>query len=140
MLDISWNCIGQQKPGPVKPGKKETRSVGQRWGEAFEVNKTLLHLDLSFNKIGVTDTTIMAEKIRENHTIYGLHFQGNCGRVDSLGFLHVIDSFNSNLMAQNVSRQIQGVSPHMAGKKMASSPKRSAYQFDSYQQRMVRDV
>jgi hypothetical protein len=38
-----------------KPGK-----IGNYWAEVFETNKKLIHLDLSFNKIGMEDTEIMA--------------------------------------------------------------------------------
>jgi hypothetical protein len=52
-----------------KPGK-----IGNYWAEVFETNKKLIHLDLSFNKIGMEDTEIMAEKLKLNNTLYGLHF------------------------------------------------------------------
>jgi hypothetical protein len=47
-----------------------------------------MHLDLSFNKFTFQDTEIMALGLRKNHTIHGLHFEGNEGRIDSLGFLN----------------------------------------------------
>lgn len=87
VVDLSWNVIGLIMCGSSsKPGK-----IGNYWAEVFETNKKLIHLDLSFNKIGMEDTEIMAEKLKLNNTLYGLHFQGNCGKIDSLGFLHVID-------------------------------------------------
>ena len=57
----------------------------------FETNTKLLHLDFSFNKIGKADSEIMSEKLKLNNVLYGLHFQGNCGKIDSLGFMHVMD-------------------------------------------------
>ena len=79
VLDLSWNSCGS---GGVTPTE-----VGTVWGNSLAENKTLLHLDLSFNKIKYADTQVLADKIKKNHTIYGLHYQGNEGRVDSLGFI-----------------------------------------------------
>jgi len=94
VLDLSWNVIGQQKVNAMnsKPG-----NIGPKWGSAFYENNTLLHLDLSFNKIAVDDCRIMGEKLRSNHTLYGIHFQGNAGKIDSLGFLEVSEQKALNL-------------------------------------------
>jgi len=48
VLDLSWNNIGK--------GKVPPRQVGKAWGACFERNTTLIHVDLSFNKIGQEDT------------------------------------------------------------------------------------
>lgn len=40
----------------------------------LKINKTLVHLDLSFNKMSYSDTELIAEDVKENHTLYGLHF------------------------------------------------------------------
>jgi hypothetical protein len=53
----------------------------------FKLNKTLIHVDLGHNNIGPDETTQMAKGLVENHTIFGLHFNGNSGFVDNLGFL-----------------------------------------------------
>jgi len=34
--------------------------IGRVWSEAFEYNKSLIHLDLSFNKIDEVETEIMS--------------------------------------------------------------------------------
>jgi len=31
---------------------------------------------------------VFAEEIRDNHTLWGLHIQGNEGKLDSLGFIN----------------------------------------------------
>lgn len=79
VLDLGWNSLGMY-------GKSEGE-VGLAWGTCLSQNKTLVHLDLSFNKILKNDVDIISEKIKVNHTIYGLHMQGNEGRTDSLGFV-----------------------------------------------------
>ena len=71
--------------------------LGKKWGEALTYNTHLIHLDLSFNNINVHDTTALANKLPENTTLFGLHFAGNMGRMDSLGYLHPItDRFRMN--------------------------------------------
>lgn len=51
------------------------------------MNKELVHLDISFNKIGYTMTCTIAEGLKKNKNIIGFHYTGNCGYVDSKGFL-----------------------------------------------------
>ena len=63
---------------------------GIKWGEALAFNTKLLHLDLSFNRIGYADTKVLSTSLVENTTLFGLHYSGNMGRVDSLGYLHAI--------------------------------------------------
>lgn len=70
VVDLSWNVIGQIMCGATaKPG-----NIGELWGEVFESNKKLIHLDLSFNKINKEDSQLMAEKLKLNNTLYGIHF------------------------------------------------------------------
>lgn len=56
VLDLAWNSLGS---GGSFPGQ-----VGKTWGEALATNKVLVHLDLSFNKIGIADTEIFAGLVR----------------------------------------------------------------------------
>ena len=56
-------------------------------GEMFEKNKDLMHLDLSCNLFNYEDSVILASKLEKNKTIFGIHFSGNNGFVDSLGFI-----------------------------------------------------
>ncbi|CDW85718.1 UNKNOWN [Stylonychia lemnae] len=79
VLDLGWNSCGS--------GGQNQFQIGKAWGEALLVNKTLQHLDLSFNKFSYNDVQVFADYLRGNHTLYGIHFQGNEGRIDSLGFL-----------------------------------------------------
>ena len=50
-------------------------------------NKFLQHLDISYNKISYHDTLLISESLKTNHSLYGIHYEGNYGRIDSLGFL-----------------------------------------------------
>jgi hypothetical protein len=46
-----------------------------------------VHLDVSYCEIYEEDSKTIAEALRLNRTIYGLHYQGNKGRIDFKGFL-----------------------------------------------------
>jgi len=92
ILDLSWNIVG--KPNSLT--KIVSGDIGRAWGSAMMKNSTLVHLDLSFNKIGELDTINLSEDIVFNQSLVGLHFNGNTsnlakqqGRVDSCGFLKV---------------------------------------------------
>ena len=78
------------KPNAPKP-KKENSSFavkfGEDWKEAFAANKSLIHVDLSNNKIDLDDCEIIAEGLKINHSILGIHFRGNAGYVDNQGFV-----------------------------------------------------
>jgi Ran GTPase-activating protein (RanGAP) involved in mRNA processing and transport len=71
VLDLSWNLIGQlPKDQPTPSGKiiklMEEGDVGKAWGSMFIENKTLVHLDLSQNRIGQYETEQMSEDIIGN--------------------------------------------------------------------------
>lgn len=112
MLDLSWNSIG---PRPLKAPKKIMKKLqvkkfeaegfnGRLWGEALRRNTTLVHLDMSYTKFEQIDTEYLSAGLDHNHTLVGFHFQGNFGvfdqlhgKVDSLGFLRMIDAYESTL-------------------------------------------
>ena len=83
----------RRKAGEVAKAVKKGE-IGRAWGQMLSANKTLVHLDLSFNRFAAEDAAIIGSEIRDNHTLIGFHFQGNrgngdqqVGTVDALGFL-----------------------------------------------------
>ena len=52
-------------------------------------NYGLVHLDLSFNAFGEEDIRAIADGLVENHSLLGLHMDGNRCDVDQLGFVQV---------------------------------------------------
>ena len=46
------------------------------------------HLDISFNRFPQSIMMTFGDVISENHTLWGLHIQGNEAFVDTLGFVH----------------------------------------------------
>lgn len=84
VLNLSWNNLGSIGKNHIKSGH-----LGKAWGEALQLNKTLAHLDLSYNKFSQIEVENMSDFLADNHTLYGIHFEGNQGRIDSLGFLNI---------------------------------------------------
>ena len=52
------------------------------------MNNELKHLDISFNRFNFEEITIIAEKLKANHSILGIHVQGNQAKYDHKGYLH----------------------------------------------------
>ena len=57
-------------------------SVGKMLAE-----NNLRHLDLSFNQISLVEGIYMAEVIKKNHFLWGIHMEGNACYVDVDGFI-----------------------------------------------------
>lgn len=102
VLDLSWNSIGVRPKAKRQNGKViQTMlqgEIGKSWGSFFIENKTLIHLDLSFNKIDEFETSLISNDIKFNQSCVGFHYNGNTGpmnrlfaKVDSLGFMRMID-------------------------------------------------
>ena len=63
----------------------------------FRCNSTLVHLDLTMNKLSLIDSQVMNEGLIDNHTLLGLHMIGNEGRVNSLGFIQPLKETDEEL-------------------------------------------
>jgi hypothetical protein len=58
-------------------------------GEYFkETDIVLIHLDISHNNISFEDAVHLSQCVKSNHTILGMHVDGNEMYIDSLGFIH----------------------------------------------------
>lgn len=75
VLDLSWNALGRS---PL---------VSSALSRVVKENSTLQHLDLSNNYLTSSDIDLVAEGLRSNHTILGVHVEGNEGVQDAMGFL-----------------------------------------------------
>ena len=51
----------------------------------------LLHLDISHNNIGYVDCAQIAIDVKNNHTILGIHVDGNDMYIDELGFIYAYE-------------------------------------------------
>ena len=119
-FDISWNLIGNsltESDPPKNPGilyqiqqakfaepkkNKETKSsisnFAKELSEMFkEKNCGLIHLDISHNNINTYDTELIKEEVKANHTILGIHCDGNEMEIDQLGFINHVDKNKDNI-------------------------------------------
>ena len=97
ILDLSWNSFGSY-----------SSSFSKTFAEFIISNDCLLHLDLSHNKLGKEDSKIISEALVNNHTLYGLHYDGNYGYIDPKGFLKLIDVPDQKFDVSYVTHQING--------------------------------
>jgi len=77
ILDISWNALGNP----------QVCGAGDMIGRAFKRHPALFHVDISHNKLQEADCTKISEGLSHNHSIMGLHMDGNESQVDVLGFM-----------------------------------------------------
>ena len=108
VLDLSWNRLNVDNEGK--------RKFSKQFKTALSKNVCLLHLDLSFNRIDLVDTQTIAQGLEENHTMFGFHYRGNSGKVDSLG--HLKPSINNTvpeLGSHHFIRPINGTNPLLKG-------------------------
>ena len=66
-------------------------NIAEAWSKLFLENKSLLHLDISNNDFLTHEIQVMSKGLMENHTILGLHMEGNEGATDAYGFIHPMD-------------------------------------------------
>lgn len=79
-LDLAWNQL-------------DGCEAAMALAEVLRISVTLYHLDLSYNNLGPASCQIIADALRDNHFLYGLHIVGNAATMDADGFLTpVIDS------------------------------------------------
>ena len=80
VFDYSFNKLGDGK-----------LTCANAISNCFRKNKTLLHVDLSENGFNKEEATIISEGLSTNKKIYGIHFKGNYGYIDTKGFLILKD-------------------------------------------------
>ena len=50
-------------------------------------NKPLVHLDISNNNLSYEDCNLLSKELKLNHSLLGIHIEGNDMIIDSLGFI-----------------------------------------------------
>lgn len=116
-LDLSWNRLGLRCGNDTRDVQTDSESVQARrpfspptfsnevkqsctckactscvrmakmLASVFQDCSTLFHLDLSYNKIRCSECAIIADGLRTNQTLFGLHLVGNEASVDEYGFV-----------------------------------------------------
>jgi len=97
VFDISWNSLGGNNP-----------SVAPIIVEVLQKNEKMVHLDLSNNYFTFEESRLISHGLENNHTIYGFHFIGNYGYVDSKGFLIVPEKAQKELSGMHSKHRISG--------------------------------
>lgn len=104
-LDLSWNGFGNGSAHPSRGTATPARALAR----ALFTNNTLVHLNLNHNSLNDADCTTLAAALtvrtppsaecprptslplprllQFNHTLLGLHMEGNSAWVDAAGFL-----------------------------------------------------
>ena len=101
---------GDKKPEvPVSFAELFAQGFSEPWAAAFRRNKSLLHVDMSHNHISLTDVEIIADGLKDNHSILGIHFIGNDGDVDAKGFVNPQVPFSVGESSVLVRMQTNGL-------------------------------
>ena len=96
ILEELLTSMQYRKVGSLPPIKNTSESFFcKELCELFHNKDTeMLHLDISYNNINYIDACQISEHIKFNHTILGIHVDGNDMEVDELGFVYPIDKNN----------------------------------------------
>ena len=87
--------IKEPKKIPSKP--KNPSDFAVALGEYFaNVSMDLIHLDISHNNINYEDCKLLSEKVKLNHTLLGIHLDGNEMEINALGFINAIEKNSKN--------------------------------------------
>jgi hypothetical protein len=135
-FDISWNKVGDclvedtelnklaekynlnnlelKRLNNVGPNGKKLNVIkggisafALKLGELFkERNCGLIHLDISHNNINAVDALHICEEVKANHSILGIHCDGNEIDIDELGFMNSLDKNNIDKISHYANSQI----------------------------------
>ena len=78
-LDMGYNALGTS----TDIERSATVAVAKMFRATTELN----HLNIAHNQLNADDCKILSEALQNNHSLMGLHVEGNYGFVDSKGFL-----------------------------------------------------
>merc|ERR1719313_138064 len=79
-LDIPWNGLGAQASAQDEGLQCLARALASP-------KSKLYHLDLSYNSLSVEMCQALADALKHNHVLFGLHLAGNAARLDPDGFV-----------------------------------------------------
>ena len=86
-----------KEPKKIKEKMKDPSPFAVKLGDYFgEVQLSLIHLDISHNNLNFADCKLIAEKSKMNHTILGIHVDGNAMEINCLGFINPTEKLNRN--------------------------------------------
>eukprot|EP00929_Paragymnodinium_shiwhaense_P084130 TRINITY_DN44972_c0_g1_i1.p1 TRINITY_DN44972_c0_g1~~TRINITY_DN44972_c0_g1_i1.p1 ORF type:complete len:1236 (+),score=332.17 TRINITY_DN44972_c0_g1_i1:159-3866(+) len=80
-LNLAWNCLGREHPG---------HHAVAALASIFSDCKVLFHIDIAYNNIVYEDCLLLETALKNNHSLWGLHIEGNAGVMDADGHLHAL--------------------------------------------------
>ena len=102
-LDLHWNAFGPRGGFQLFEGLKHNRylqTLDVSWSglgkdistatciaEALDKHQYLVHLDMSYNSFTMEECQVIDGGLKHNHSLLGLHMDGNECHVDSKGFI-----------------------------------------------------
>lgn len=108
VLDLSWNILGNG----LSTGKDS--SCTDEICDFITSNESILHLDLSNNAFNTKQSDHIAKALKKNHSIFGFHFTGNKGYVNSEDYLIVDENDDLGMVdvfSSHVQKKIDGCKP-----------------------------
>ncbi|GMH85835.1 hypothetical protein TL16_g10356 [Triparma laevis f. inornata] len=81
-LDVGYNAIGTATDVERDAVKCLAKMVSEDDGGC-----SLTHLNVSHNQMNANDCEVIGKALEKNHTLMGIHVEGNQGFIDSRGFL-----------------------------------------------------
>lgn len=78
VIDLSFNPLGSMHMQKVKGIVALSN--------AFSINRSLVHIDLSYVGLDLEDCDILNEGLKKNHIVLGIHMLGNLRGLDAKGF------------------------------------------------------
>ena len=80
-----------------EPQRNPTPFAIEMGGYFKELNLGLIHLDISNNSLSSIDASYLQKEIKDNHSILGIHVDGNEMKIDALGFLEPLTDNKDDL-------------------------------------------
>eukprot|EP00931_Biecheleriopsis_adriatica_P047464 TRINITY_DN27367_c0_g1_i1.p1 TRINITY_DN27367_c0_g1~~TRINITY_DN27367_c0_g1_i1.p1 ORF type:complete len:1136 (+),score=219.77 TRINITY_DN27367_c0_g1_i1:77-3484(+) len=80
-LNLGWNCLGQGT---------RVRAVAELLANILRESDSLCHLDLGHNRFKRREAEVLAQALKGNRTLFGLHLEGNAMVLDVDGFVSVV--------------------------------------------------
>jgi len=88
-LDLSWNLLGREVGGDGPEKVAVLERAMRAFAEMIRKNKSLRHLSISNCCLSPHHALIVATAFNQNHTVTGIHYEGNTGMSDAKCFIHV---------------------------------------------------
>ena len=86
-----------KEPTKIPQKSKNPSDFAVALGEYFiNENVELIHLDISHNNINYIDCKLLSEKVKLNHSLLGIHLDGNEMEINCLGFIIPIEKNSKN--------------------------------------------